>query len=404
MSMPRAIVVLVFSLVLLLALDTTTRAAGFLLVEQSSIAGGTGGAGTARSSDPAAAWYNPAALASGSGLRASAGLLVVVPSLGAHALDGSWEATTDGGPRLPPHLYLSYSRGPWAAGLAFNVPFGSGVIWPETWRGRYEIVLSSLQVFRLAPFFAWRLGRVRVGAGMHADVANLQIKRRLDFVDQEGRIALDLNDAGFGGHASIFVDILPGLVLGASYKSRTRLTLAGSARFDVPLSFSAKAHDQQATAEFTLPDLITLGGAYRPHPRWSVVLDLGITIWSVYQRLLVDFEDDATTDTEQINRWQSTLSVRTGAEVEVLPWLAARAGLLYDPSPVPEHTLAPNSPDSDRLGFTLGLGAALPWGLTIDAFYCYTHLLGQPSKNDENLRAEYDGRLQLFGVGVGKKI
>jgi long-chain fatty acid transport protein len=375
-------------------------AAGFALVEQSAVAGATGGAGVARSSDPAAAWYNPAALAGGGGLRAAAGLLVAIPQLAAHDLGGSWDERTTTGPSTPPHLYVSYGRGPFAAGLAFNVPFGSGVTWPEAWEGRHEIISSSLQVFRLAPFVAWRFGPVRVGAGMHVDVASLKVQRRLDFVDQEGTVDLSLSDVGFGGHASVFVEAARWLSLGASYKSRTSLLLEGGARFDVPLAFSAKAHDQSATANFTLPDMITVGAEVRPHRQVTAVVDLGVSIWSVYERLLVDFEDDATTDSEQVNRWETSVSVRGGAEYRVLPWLAARAGLFYDPSPVPAATIAPNSPDSNRLGVTTGLGARLPWGVSIDAFYAYIHFLGQHSENAENLDASYDGNLHIVGLGL----
>ena len=386
---------------LLALIASTAHAGGFALVEQSAVAGGTGGAGTARSSDPAAAWYNPAALADGRGLKASAGILLAMPSLSAHALDGAWHQETESSLRTPPHLYLAYARGRWAAGLSFNVPFGSGVSWPEQWQGRYEIVSSSLQVFRLAPFIAWRFGRVRVSAGLHVDMAKLEIRRNLDFVDQDGEVALDFSDVGFGGHGGIYVDVHKMLSLGASYKSRTSLDLEGTARFDAPLAFSDKAFDQHANAVgMTMPDLITIGAEFRPHRRVTAVLDLGVTIWSVYERLLVDFESDKTTDSEQVNQWETSVSVRGGAEVKLLRWLDARAGIFFDPSPVPTANLAPNSPDSNRLGVTTGLGANLPWGISFDLFYAYVHFLGQPSENDENLRAEYDGHLHMIGMGL----
>ena len=101
--------------------------AGFAIGEQSALAGGTGGAGVARATDPAAAWFNPAATVCTPGLAASAGLLVLVPGIHASAKDGSWDQGLTTGPRLPPHFYLSYAYGPFAAGTAVNVPFGSSV-------------------------------------------------------------------------------------------------------------------------------------------------------------------------------------------------------------------------------------------------------------------------------------
>lgn len=377
-------------------------AAGFAISEQSPKAGGTGGAGVARCSDPAAAWYNPAALADGQGWRASVGLLLAFPMIQAEALNGRWAALTDSSsPSTPPHAYLSYAWGPLAAGISFNVPFGSSVRWPEQWMGRFETVSSSLQVFRLAPFFSWRFARVRISGGLHVDIANLQVRKALDFVDQQGKVALDLSDVGFGGHTAVFVDAAPWLSLGATYKSRTGLDLEGIARFDAPTAFSTRAHDQRAAAAYTLPDLITVGGRLRPHPRWSILLDLGVAVWSVYEELFIDFEDDNTTDVRQQNRWETQVFVRGGAQFLVLPWLAARAGIFYDPTPVPEDTLAPNSPDSDRLGFSAGAGFNLPWGFSLDLFYTHVLFLGQPSTNNENLQASYGGNLHMLGVGVG---
>jgi long-chain fatty acid transport protein len=386
---------------LLLALPATARGAGFAVVEQSAVAGGTAGAGVARASDPAAAWYNPAAFAGRRGLFAAGGLLVTVPKLNAAALDSSWGSDVQTGPRTPPHIYLSYAHRPFAAGVSVNVPFGSAVIWPEDWAGRYEIVQSQLQVWRIAPFVAYRIWRIAVSAGMHVDFANLQIRRHLDFVDTEGTVDLDLNDTGFGGHASLFVDLGRWVSVGASYKSRTRLGLEGGARFDdTPLSFSGRTRDQHASAGYTLPDLVTFGVEVRPHRRVSAVLDLGVTIWSVYEKLEIDFDNETTPDVQQINNWETRLAVRAGTEVRVLPWLPLRVGMFYDPSPVPSATLAPSSPDSNRLGVTVGAGAQLPWGFALDAFYGYVHMLGQPSENPENLAAEYGGKLHLVGVGL----
>ena len=375
--------------------------AGFAVSEQSPVAGGTGGAGVARAGDPGAAWYCPAALADGGGLRLGAGILLAFPQITAAAQNGNWDARTSGTPSTPPHVYLSYARGPWAAGLAFNVPFGSTVSWPERWAGRFEIVSSKLMVFRLAPFVAWRFGRVALAAGVHVDLARLQVQRRLDFVDQEGQVKLDLSDVGVGGHAALYVDLLPGtLALAASYKSRTVLALEGSAQFDAPAAFEAQAHDQRVSAGYTLPDLITVGAHFAPHKRVAVVLDVGVAVWSVYQRLELDFEHDATSDVRQETRWETRVLVRGGAEVKALPWLTARAGMFFDPTPIPEDTLAPNSPDSDRLGFSVGLGLELPVGLAVDLFYTHVLMLGQPSSNPENLHADYAGNLHLLGVGL----
>ena len=380
-----------------------TGAAGFAVSEQSPVAGGTGGAGVARAHDPGAGWYCPAALADGEGWRVAGGVLLAFGQITAEDLGGAWEEQTSATPpSTPPHLYISYASGSWTVGLAANVPFGSTVLWPEDWTGRRETVSSQLASYRLAPFFGWRFGKVRLAAGIHVDITQLQVEKRVDFVDQEGEVKLDLFGVGVGGHFSIFVQVLEQLSLAATYKSRTGLTLEGTAAFDnVPAAFRSRAHDQTASAAYTLPDLIMAGVHYTPHPRVSLALDLGLTIWSVYDALEVDFADDSTDDLRQETSWETMVFVRGGAEVNALSWLRVRAGLFFDPTPIPERTLAPNSPDSDRFGISAGLGFALPLGLSIDLFYTHVLMLGQPSTNDENLRAEYAGNLHMLGVGIG---
>jgi len=389
-------------LLALLLVPANAGAAGFAVSEQSPVAGGTGGAGVARAHDPGAGWYCPAALADGGGWRVAAGVLLAFPQINAEDLAGAWEEQTAATPpSTPPHLYLSYASGPWTVGLAANVPFGSTVAWPESWSGRFETVSSQLASYRLAPFFGWSFGKVRLAAGIHVDITQLKVEKSLDFVDKEGQVTLDLSGVGVGGHFSIFVQVMDELSLGATYKSRTGLTLEGTAAFDnVPPAFQGKAHDQTASAGYTLPDLIIAGAHYAPHPRVSLALDLGVTIWSVYDALEVDFSDEATSDIHQQTSWETMVFVRGGAEVNALSWLRVRVGLFYDPTPIPERTLAPNSPDSDRFGVSGGLGFALPMGLSIDLFYTHVLLLGQESENDENLHASYGGNLHLAGVGV----
>ncbi len=99
-------------------------ASGFEVSQQSAVAGGTGHASTARSEDAAAAWFNPAALTDGQGLRIAVGATVAISSLQAQAAesapDAPWTADTTHGPAVPPHLYASYALGDAAFGLSIN--------------------------------------------------------------------------------------------------------------------------------------------------------------------------------------------------------------------------------------------------------------------------------------------
>jgi long-chain fatty acid transport protein len=384
---------------LILAATGSADAGGFAVAEQSATAGGTGSAGTARSDDASAAWYNPASLADAGGWRIGFGILAARPNLTAEAMDGSWQTENESTWATPPHINVSFAQGDFAAGVYAGVPFGSGVTWPTDWPGRFEVVRTKLEVFRAAPFVAWRFGKLRVSGGLHIDAARMRVGRQLDFIDVEGDVFIDMSGSGYGVDASVFYQAHPTVDVGLTFKSRTTFDLSGGADFEAPDAFSMKTADQHAKTEITTPDRIALGARWQ-HDQWAVLGDLEMTRWSLYEKVVIDFENEATPDATQTNNWQTTVTLRTGAEWRFLPGWTGRSGFYYDPSPAQDDTLAPSSPDSLRAGFTLGASRTLGADWTIDAFAEHMRLLGRESANDNALDARYRGSANLFGLGV----
>ncbi len=398
MSRHRVLGGLLGALVLLIPAPPL-RAGGFEIPQQGAAAAGTGSAGVARSGEPAAAWFNPAGLTDGGGFRLELGGALAFPTIKAEAADGSWSDQTEFALSTPAYVYLSFAYAKWATGVSFNVPFASGIKWPEDWVGRFESIRSQPMFFRLAPFFAYRFGPVALSAGVHVDIGRVDTFRAVDFVDFQGDVRVLLSGVGVGGHAAIFWRVTRWLDLGVTYKSRTKLSLSGDADFTVPDSFVNRAPDQGARADFTLPDKITVGALGRFGPV-RALLDVSVTVWDVYKVLHVDFEDPGTDDSDTINDWSTTVAVRAGGEYTPLPWLTVRLGLYYDQSPVPARNLYPSSPDSDRVGFTLGLGARIGRYFSVDLFYDFVNFLGQESTSDRATLARYSGRIHFVGLGL----
>ncbi len=394
-----ALVALVAFAVIAVIAPGIAHAAGFAVAQQSSTASGTAGAGAARANDAGLAWYNPAALADGGGWRIGLGLTLARPALTAEARDGSWSTDSENGWSTPPHLDVSRAAGDFAIGLSLGVPFGSGVSWPADWPGRHEIVRSQLEVFRAAPFLAWRSGAWRVAAGLHFDAGRLRVARKLDFIDLDGDVQIDMDGVGMGVDASVFWQAHAELDVGLVYRSRTTIAFDGGADFDAPDAFSEKTADQAASAEMTLPDQLVLGARWH-RGRWAALADLELTTWGVNDRLVVDFVNEQTPDATQDNGWGATLAVRTGAELHPTTAWTARAGLYFDPTPAPDDKLAPSSPDSSRVGATLGASYALSGSWSVDAFYERMFLLRRESASMEALAASYGGSAQILGLGL----
>jgi len=387
---------------------TIASAGGFEVPDQSAVAGAMGGAGTARRGDPSSAWYNPAELADGDGVRAGLGILLAFPTITAEGIEEPMEtSTTDLSISPPPHLHLSYSENEWALGLYVGLSHGSSVHWPEAWWGRFESLQTSLLGVRANPFFALRLGGeegliedfpdVRVSLGAHVDIVRLEQERALDFIDEEGRVHLLLGGAGVGGDASVYWQATEQLGVGFTYKSRTFMRLNGDADFTVPDPFLGRAPDQRASAELVIPDRLSLGAAWQ-QPEFAVFLDLGLTLWSVRQSTNVDFEREVTSDIDTPVRWHDSAVVRVGAEASPLPWLHARAGFFYDMEVGPDDTLAASSPDMARVGATFGVGVDLVDELGVDLYYSYVAFVGRESTSLDAALARYSGEIHIVGL------
>ena len=92
--------------------------------------------------------------------------------------------------------------------------------------------------------------------------------------------------------------------------------------------------------------------------------------------------------------------MRAGAEGIVAGAWRVRGGVLYDPTPSPSSTLAPDVPDSTRLTLAAGGGYVHPWGLRVDLGYQFLRVL-QKTSTLPQLAGGYSGIVNIVGLSVG---
>jgi long-chain fatty acid transport protein len=334
-------------------------ASGFFLKEQSAAGLGMASAVSASTSEPAAVWYNPAALSFMDGVQAS---LTGTTYLGNVAFSPVSGARVEAEPirQFVPGAFVTGRVSERVAlGLGASVPFGLGVAWPEDWIGRQYAIESSLLVLNINPVVSFKLLKnLSIAAGADIMRGTVDITRGLPTASTDSvRIAGD----GWGGGANVAVlyRILPErLHVAASYRSRVKLALDGRGHFEVaePI-FTARLFDQAGKATLTLPDVITLGAMVQPIRELRIGLDLDTLLWSTYGEVPIDFESPETPDAELRPDYRNVVAVRTGAEWSTpLPGLLARVGFVYDPSPAPATGLSPAVPDADRVDVSVGAG------------------------------------------------
>lgn len=405
---PSRHVVASATLVMALAVTATdASAAGTDLPDQSASASGTAGASTARSGDPAAAYFNPAALVDGQGLRVGVGSTFALASLTASSSPSApppaFSVDSESSLRAIPYLGASYSHGWFAAGVSAHVPFGGAVSWPRGWPLRFEAVESSQRVIRVAPFVGARWRAIAIAAGPQFDFGSLEVRRATNHVLEEGSVHLLERGSSVGGQVALFVQPLEQLAFGLSYKSRSTIGLGGDADFGVPPTFAPQYPDQGVSTRLRLPDRIALGVAWSALRTTRLLADVTYTTWSVNDALVFDFEQGQTPDSRIKNEWRDTVAVRVGGEHDLGSALTLRGGLFVDglsgPA-APASNLAPSSPDMTRVGGSVGGGVKITTGVALDAFYSLFGLLERASTSNDYPLATYGGVAHLFGLGA----
>lgn len=344
------------------------QASGFSLTEQSASAVGRAGAVVASPQEPAAAWYNPAALAFLPGTNAALGGLLYAPSSRFEPATGARVDSTQS-LHLVPALYASHSlTDRLTVGLAINVPFALQIEWPRGWVGERFGLSTRLWALQINPSLAWRLSDSwAVAAGASAVRGSVDIVSGLLPEMGEGQVALSGQTWGWSANLATLWHPRPTFSAGLTYRRRVRLAFGGRATFS-PEKPDFGAVNQNASAVITLPDLIVAGAEWRVRRNWLLAAEVGCTLWSTFDRLAIDFQQPsmrmAPVERGQHNPW----SARVGVEWNAPFALVVRAGGSFDQSSATAQTLSPAGPDSQRIAGAAGVGYRLgAWG--VDAAY-----------------------------------
>lgn len=209
--------------------------------------------------------------------------------------------------------------------------------------------------------------------------------------------------AGFLCHAT------DKIVLGLTWRNQTLLRIRVHAVTEVnigmgPLRYPVALPLEVRAATYFAPQEAVLGASYLPTPSLRVTTDLAWAQWSRYvppfpeirsvdESVFDSLPESLRPELPQVPAlapagFKDTLAPRMG--IEWLGWerTAVRAGLAYQPSPVPEQQGETNILDTDRLHLSCGLGFTLPLpnaaggDLHVDAFGRWSRLLNRTDAKD----------------------
>jgi len=298
-----------------------------------------------------------------------------------------------------------------SVGLAVNTPYGNGLSWGKEWIGRYLIQDLSFRAFTFQPTVSYKFKDIiGIGAGLVYSYGSVDLNKAIPIqgANGDGTLNINGNTGKFGFNAGILVHPEKGWSLGLSYRSKIEMSVKGaSATFSVPQSMSTAIPQTKVDVMLPLPANLDFGASYEFGKRnqWMIGMNLCYVFWGTYDSLTFTFEK--VSETQAVTRsstaalYSDQLIVRLGAQYKINDLITARIGGYYDPSPVRNDHLNPQTPSSDQIGLTCGLSVMPVKGLSIDAAFLYIKGTKRSGTfSPENFPGTYNNAVYSPGIGL----
>lgn len=398
-------------LIATLALSLSAYAEGFQTHNLSARQSGMAGVGTGMNLGAESTWFNPAAVVMQNSIfDVSAGFTGVMSKVKFSMED--YIASTDNPMSKPFYVYASVRPIKWVAiGLALNTPHTSSINWGNNWQGANLCQSASLNQYNLQPTLSVRLGEhLSLGAGLMVTWGDFSFSKSLlplgdvagqTFGEYGDNLLSSLKVGGksrpaFGFNVGLYWEPNNIFSFGASYRHNVKMEVTnGSAELnlgDTPTSalFAGSLADTllgeqllgaSVSTEIVTPGVISAGFSIHPLNIIDVALDVQYNLWSSYDDMNITLNHtlgslDITNDSLATKSYKNTFTGRLGIQVSPLGWLAARAGIYYDQSPVREGMMSPNMPSMSNLGVTAGLSLRFLRMIHLDLAYGYVAPFG----------------------------
>ncbi|MBQ8032931.1 MAG: outer membrane protein transport protein [Elusimicrobiaceae bacterium] len=404
--------------------------AGFALYEYSGRSTAMGGAVMASSAEPASLAANPALITELDGTQMQLGGTVVT----AHAKTTINSKTTGldetrGLQRdvwFLPNFYITHK---WSEDVTFGLGafsrFGLGGTYKNhsDWYGSYLAYKVKLETFSFTPTIAIKANdQLSMAMGLEAMTIDFTQNSNGPF-PPGSTYEIHGDGLSWGGNFSLIYrpEWAEKWSIGAMYRTKVKQNLngyihtstGGTISTPVPTTtppyytLEEVVRHADAKGSITLPDSLSLGVAFRPDENWTFEVGAVGTMWSSYDQITIEYKDQESAPTiHNRKEYKDTIRANFGMEYQFIPKWFARAGYVYDKSPINEHAMDTLVPVDDRHLASIGLGYK---GETWSADFAYTHIFGRHLTGDSNTQfgdraMRYSGgRSDMFAFTVGYK-
>ena len=397
---------------ILILIPVLTKGQGFQVNLQGQKQQGMGGAGTAFMQDASALFFNPGGSSFVHGNSVIAG---VTPTFarGAFLDAASNTVSRTNSPVSTPFaaygLFELKDSSKLKLGLAVYTPFGSTVQWEDGWTGRFALTRLELRAIFFQPTVSYRINsKIGVGAGFVYANGKVNLQKDIPVIDQNGNYGhaeLSGKASGYGFNVGIYFKPIEKLCIGLTYRSKVAMRVnGGQATFKVPASLATNFPDGKFSSSLPLPNVTTLGLAYKLNEKLDFALDINYVGWKAYDTLSFDYENNTASliDTKSARMYKNTFAFRGGAQYKIDSHFAARLGLAYGLTPVQNGYVTPETPDANRVNYTAGIGYETK-NLKLDASFLFTHLKRTDTNKETNLSGTFKTNVCAPGISIGYK-
>ena len=404
----------------LLLLADISHAAGFALYEFSARGTAMGGAAVANEAEAASLAVNPALITELDGTQAQLGLTAVT----AHA-----KTTVAGQSRtlkddlwLLPNFFVTHK---WSDDVTFGLGgfsrYGLGGEYhgpAQTWPGSNLAYKVKLETFSFTPTIAVKASdELSVAMGLEAMVIGFTQYSYYNAPMQAGLPGGEYKISGsgvsWGGNFSFVYKPkwAEKWTLGAMYRSKVKQELNGRLNAErdfrnYPEPLALNIYSADATGAITLPDSISAGLSFRPTAKWTFEAGIVGTFWSSYDQILIQYKGTENSPfIRNQKKYKDVYRLNIGAEYQFHQNWAARAGFVYDQSPINPNEMDTLVPVDNRHIASVGLGyQGARWSVDVAYAHVFGSDLSGKSHQLNDLPVKYsDGRSDMYALTVGYK-
>ncbi len=398
------------SAALILATPFALGAQGYQVNLQGHVQQGMGGAGTALIQDGAALFFNPGGASFLKGNSVNLGVTPVIENGQFLDKNTGLTARTKSPVSFPFAAYGVFElkdSSNLKFGLAVYTPFGSTVEWEEGWMGRFALTRLQLQSIFFQPTVSYKINKkIGVGAGFVYSTGKVNLQKDIPVVDANGNYGhaeLDGKASGYGFNAGIYYKPTEKLSIGLTYRSQVNMKVkSGDATFTVPSSLASNFPNGKFTASLPLPQVLTLGFGYAVNEKLSLALDINYAGWKVYDTLSFDYANNTTSlvDTKSARMYKNTAAFRLGGQYKVTEGFSVRLGVAYALTPIQDGYVTPETPDANRINYTLGLGYAFTKKFGANASVLFTSFKREDTNLETGLSGTYQTNVWAPGISL----